>query len=90
MAGSEVRRSCLATRTSTTSPWFANGDVMDAFEIGLLWLAAQGYLSVITVEGNWVYFIAMVLVHLWRDLHFYVIHRLIPRALYPIAPGPPP
>lgn len=67
---------------------FASGvTIWTAFEIGLLWLAAQGYVSVITVEGNWVYFIAMLLlVHLWRDLHFYVIHRLIHlRVLYPIV-----
>ena len=67
---------------------FASGvTVWTAFEVGLFWLAAKGFVEVIDARTNLAYFIAMILlVHLWRDLHFYVIHRLIHvKPLYAIA-----
>ncbi|MDT2085127.1 MAG: hypothetical protein RMX62_09615, partial [Planktomarina sp.] len=52
--------------------------IWTAFEVGIFWLATNEYVSVINVRENWIYFISMILlVHLWRDLHFYLIHRLI-------------
>ena len=67
---------------------FASGvTIWTLFEVGLLWLAANGFVTVIDARENIVYFIAMILlVHLWRDLHFYLIHRLIHvKPLYAIA-----
>ena len=67
---------------------FASGvTIWTAFEVGILWLAANGHVTVIDARENLIYFVAMVLlVHLWRDLHFYVIHRLIHvKPLYAIA-----
>ena len=67
---------------------FASGvTIWTVFEVGILWLASNGYASVIKVEEHFFYFIAMILlVHLWRDLHFYLIHRLIHfEPLYSIA-----
>ena len=58
---------------------FASGvTIWSGFEIGILWLAANEYISVINAQQNLIYFVVMILlVHLWRDLHFYLIHRLI-------------
>ena len=58
---------------------FASGvTIWTGFEVGILWFASNDYISVINAKENLFYFIAMVfLVHLWRDLHFYLIHRLI-------------
>ena len=67
---------------------FASGvTIWTGFEIGILWLAANQYVSIINVQENLIYFISMILlVHLWRDLHFYLIHRLIhSQLLYAIA-----
>ena len=67
---------------------FASGvTIWTGFEIGILWLAANEYVSIINVQENWIYFVSMVLlVHLWRDLHFYLIHRLIhSQPLYAMA-----
>jgi len=67
---------------------FASGvTIWTGFEVGILWLASNEYVSVIKVEEHLFYFIAMILlVHLWRDLHFYLIHRLIHfEPLYSIA-----
>ncbi|MEE2774991.1 MAG: sterol desaturase family protein [Pseudomonadota bacterium] len=52
--------------------------IWTGFEIGILWLVSNEYQTVINVQDNIVYFIIMVLlIHLWRDLHFYLIHRLV-------------
>ena len=52
--------------------------VWTGFEVGILWLAANEYVSVIEAKDHIAYFIIMLLlIHLWRDLHFYLIHRLI-------------
>ena len=52
--------------------------IWTCFEICILWFAANGYLRLISLDENMLYFVAMILlIHLWRDLHFYLIHRLI-------------
>ncbi len=58
---------------------FASGvTVWTAFEVGILWLVANQYVSVISPAAHPVYFAAMILtVPLWRALHFYLVHRLI-------------
>ena len=49
-----------------------------AFELGILWLASNNLIEIINIKQNLFYFISMIfLIHLWRDLHFYIIHRLI-------------
>ena len=57
------------------------------FEIGLLCLAAKNSVNIINVQQDLFYFIAMIfLIHLWRDLHFYLIHRLLHfKPLYSLA-----
>ena len=58
--------------------FFSGVTIWSSFELGLLWFAANGYVSVLSVKENWIYFIVMLLlIHLWRDLHFYLVHRLI-------------
>ena len=48
------------------------------FEVFILSLAANGYLNLVSPTVQPIYFGAMIcLIHLWRDLHFYLIHRLI-------------
>ena len=58
---------------------FASGvTIWTAYEVGILWAAAKGWLTVISLPEQWLYFAAMILlIHLWRDLHFYLVHRLI-------------
>ena len=58
---------------------FASGvTIWTTFELGILWIAARGFIEVITVREQPLYFVGMIfVVHLWRDLHFYLIHRLI-------------
>jgi len=67
---------------------FASGVIIwTIFELGILWIAAHRFIEVISIRDNPIYFILMIfLVHLWRDLHFYLIHRLIHfQPLYAIA-----
>lgn len=67
---------------------FASGvTIWTAFEVGILWLAANNYINVFSPAAHPIYFAAMILtVHLWRDLHFYLVHRLIHWApLYRLA-----
>ncbi|MDA1237682.1 MAG: sterol desaturase family protein [Proteobacteria bacterium] len=47
-------------------------------EVGMLWLAANSFINIISVSEHPIYFMFVVLtIHLWRDFHFYLIHRLI-------------
>ena len=67
---------------------FASGvSIWTLFEIIILFLAANGYFNIVSPPEHPVYFGVMIfLVHLWRDLHFYLIHRLIHwNPLYKIA-----
>ncbi len=61
--------------------------IWTAFEVVTLWLFANGYIPYISFEEHPFYFIALfALVPLWRELHFYLIHRLIhARALYQLV-----
>ena len=67
--------------------FFSGVTTWTAFELGILWVAANNFIEVISVDQNIFYFISMIfLIHLWRDLHFYIIHRLIHfQPLYSIA-----
>ena len=58
---------------------FGSGVVIwTLLEVGILWLAANNILNVISPTDRPYYFIFMILtVHLWRDIHFYLIHRVI-------------
>ena len=58
--------------------FFSGVTIWTAFELGILWVAANNLIEVINIDQSLFYFISMIfLIHLWRDLHFYVIHRLI-------------
>lgn len=49
-----------------------------AYECGLWWCYANGWLPYIDFQSNPVWFVAaMLLVPFWRNFHFYWIHRLI-------------
>ncbi|MDG2474848.1 MAG: sterol desaturase family protein [Paracoccaceae bacterium] len=67
--------------------FFSGVTTWTAFELGILWVAANNFIEVISIDQNIFYFISMIfLIHFWRDLHFYVIHRLIHfQPLYSIA-----
>ncbi len=58
---------------------FASGVVIwSGFEIGLFWAAANGYLRLVSLEAHPVYVVVLfLLIPVWRDVHFYVVHRLI-------------
>lgn len=52
--------------------------IWTAYEAVTLWLFANGYIGMITWQSNPVWFaVLMLLVPLWREVHFYCIHRLI-------------
>ena len=52
--------------------------VWTAFEVVTLWLMANGYIWTITWESNPVWFVVlMLLIPLFREVHFYLVHRLI-------------
>ena len=67
--------------------FFSGVTIWTAFELGILWVAANNLIEVISIRQNLFYFISIIfLIHLWRDLHFYIIHRLIHfQPLYSIA-----
>jgi sterol desaturase/sphingolipid hydroxylase (fatty acid hydroxylase superfamily) len=52
--------------------------VWTAFEVVTLWLMANLYIPTITFESNPVWFVVlMLLIPLFREIHFYLVHRLI-------------
>jgi sterol desaturase/sphingolipid hydroxylase (fatty acid hydroxylase superfamily) len=52
--------------------------IWSAYEVGFLWLFASGRLPMLDFATSPVWFIAfLLLIPLWRELHFYLIHRLI-------------
>lgn len=52
--------------------------IWSAYEVGFLWLFASGRLPMLGFAQHPVWFIAfMFLIPLWREFHFYCIHRLI-------------
>ena len=61
--------------------------IWTAFEMGILWIAANNFITLINPSESLFYFFSMIfLIHFWRDLHFYLIHRIIHfRPLYNIA-----
>ena len=69
--GSQTRENIFFTLVSAVPIW-------TAWEVVTLWLWANGWLwgSVLVEQPAWNLLI-LVLVPLWRDLHFYCVHRLI-------------
>ncbi|ESY63561.1 desaturase [Mesorhizobium sp. LNHC252B00] len=52
--------------------------IWTAVEAATWWLYANGYLPYVAFAKHPVYFVALlILVPAWRELHFYLIHRLI-------------
>ena len=52
--------------------------IWTALEIGLLYIAANDFLTLISPSEKPFFFLMIIFtIHLWRDLHFYLIHRLI-------------
>ncbi len=48
------------------------------WEVAYLWCAANGWIPTLVWEANPVWFVAFfLLIPLWRETHFYFIHRLI-------------
>jgi sterol desaturase/sphingolipid hydroxylase (fatty acid hydroxylase superfamily) len=71
MFGSQTVDNIILTIGSGVTIW-------TGFEIGLLYLAANDFLILISPIDQPIYFLVMIFtVHLWRDLHFYLVHRLI-------------
>lgn len=58
---------------------FASGvPIWTAFEVGLFWGAANGHLALIGFSDHPIWFLLLFfLIPVWRDIHFYVVHRLI-------------
>ncbi len=58
---------------------FASGvPIWTAFEAITLWLFANGYVPWFNYLDSPVYFVLMiVLIPIWRDFHFYVVHRIL-------------
>ncbi|MCP4307153.1 MAG: sterol desaturase family protein, partial [bacterium] len=52
--------------------------IWTAFEVMSLWAMANGVIPTVTFESHPVYFVVLILlIPLFRELHFYLIHRLI-------------
>ena len=52
--------------------------VWTAFEVVTLWMMANHYIPTITFESNPVWFVVlMLIIPLFREIHFYLVHRLI-------------
>ena len=58
---------------------FASGVfIWTMYEFCIFWLAANSWINIISAQDYPIYFLIVIfLIHLWRDLHFYLIHRLI-------------
>ncbi len=59
--------------------WSLSGVMFwSAYECGLWWGYANGYLPYIDLQSNPIWFVLwMLLIPFWRNFHFYWIHRLI-------------
>jgi sterol desaturase/sphingolipid hydroxylase (fatty acid hydroxylase superfamily) len=69
--GSQTKDNIFLTFCSGVFIW-------SCFEIFILWFAANNNVNLINLDESMFYFVVMLLlIHLWRDLHFYLIHRLI-------------
>lgn len=68
---SQVRDNVFWTLASGVPIW-------TAWEAGMLWAWANGWLPGLSFEASPILFIALALViPAWRDLHFYCVHRLL-------------
>jgi sterol desaturase/sphingolipid hydroxylase (fatty acid hydroxylase superfamily) len=71
MFGHQNRENVFLSLASGVPAW-------TAFEIVTLWLFANGHIPYLQWSRNPVWFVALfVLTPLWRELHFYSVHRLI-------------
>lgn len=70
----------LRNQTIDNMIWsLASGvSIWTAYEVVTLWSFANGYIPFVSWEAHPIYcFLLMVLVPLFREIHFYTIHRLI-------------
>jgi sterol desaturase/sphingolipid hydroxylase (fatty acid hydroxylase superfamily) len=71
MFGSQNLDNIILTFGSGVTIW-------TAFEVGILYLAANGFMNLVSPVDHPVFFFVMIFtIHFWRDLHFYLVHRLI-------------
>ena len=71
LLGTQTRENVLLTFASALPIW-------TAWEVLTLWLMANGWVPVLDFQTNPIWFIVLLLIiPIWRDLHFYAIHRLI-------------
>lgn len=79
MFGSQTAENVFWTMCSGVPVW-------TAYEVLTWWLFANGYVPYVSFSEHPIYFFAMLaLIPVWREAHFYAIHRLIHmRPLYGI------
>ena len=71
MFGGQTRENVFLTLASGVPIW-------TGYEAITMWLFANGHITWLKWSRNPVWFIALfVLIPLWRELHFYAVHRLI-------------
>ncbi|WP_456724866.1 sterol desaturase family protein [Bradyrhizobium sp. USDA 4350] len=69
--GSQTAENMFWTMCSGVPVW-------TAYEVFTWWMFANGYIHYVEFGEHPIYFVTwMLLVPLWRELHFYVIHRVI-------------
>ena len=52
--------------------------VLTLFQVGIMWLMANGFAPVITLASNPIWFVLwIVLLPIWSAFHFYWVHRLL-------------
>nr|WP_249809029.1 sterol desaturase family protein [Bradyrhizobium sp. 137] len=69
--GSQTAENVFWTMCSGVPVW-------TAYEVFAWWMFANGYIPYVDFRSQPVYFIIlMLLMPMWRELHFYLIHRLI-------------
>lgn len=69
--GSQTAENVFWTMCSGVPIW-------TAYEVLTWWMFANGYIPYLRFEDHPIYFVALTLsIMIWRELHFYLIHRLI-------------
>ena len=73
-------RFAFGSQTAENVAWtlLSGVPVLTAWEVTTHWLFANGHISWLRWSQHPVWFVGMfVLIPLWRELHFYAVHRLI-------------
>ena len=73
-------RFAFGSQTAENMAWtlLSGVPVLTAWEVTTHWLFANGHISWLRWSQHPVWFVGMfVLIPLWRELHFYAVHRLI-------------